>query len=152
MEDIFRRHVEQLHAKYEALMAMSAVSFGSLPREVPTCGIYLFSEGSSHLYVGRSKKIRQRLHLHCGGPAGASFAFKLAREATGRVKATYTSKGSRQELLADPVFAAAFHAAKARIRQMHIRFVEEPDPVRQALLEIYVTIVLAAPYNDFDTH
>ena len=35
---------------------------------------------------------------------------------------------------------------------MQIRFVDEPDPIRQALLEIYVTISLEAPYNDFDTH
>ena len=33
-----------------------------------------------------------------------------------------------------------------------IRFVEETDPVRQALLEIYVAAVLGTPYNDFDNH
>ena len=35
---------------------------------------------------------------------------------------------------------------------MEIRFVEETDPVRQALLEIYVATVLETPYNDFDTY
>jgi hypothetical protein len=35
---------------------------------------------------------------------------------------------------------------------MDIRFVEEADPNRQALLEIYVTLCLEARYNDFDTH
>lgn len=35
---------------------------------------------------------------------------------------------------------------------MEIRFVDEPHPVRQTLLEIYVTIALDARYNDFDTH
>ena len=35
---------------------------------------------------------------------------------------------------------------------MKIRFVEETDPVRQALLEIYVATVLETPYNDFDNH
>jgi len=35
---------------------------------------------------------------------------------------------------------------------MDVRYVEETDPLRQALLEIYVSIVLKTPYNDFDTH
>jgi hypothetical protein len=33
-----------------------------------------------------------------------------------------------------------------------IRFVEEPDLVRQALLEIYVATALSTPYNDFENH
>ena len=52
----------------------------------------------------------------------------------------------------DPVFASAFKAAKERIRSMEYRYVEEPDQNRQALLEIYVAVVLATPYNDFGTH
>lgn len=52
----------------------------------------------------------------------------------------------------DPVFAAAFSAAKERIRQMEYRYVEEVDQNRQALLEIYCAVVLATPYNDFGTH
>ena len=35
---------------------------------------------------------------------------------------------------------------------MQVLYVEETDPLRQALLEIYVSIVLATPYNDFNTH
>jgi hypothetical protein len=35
---------------------------------------------------------------------------------------------------------------------MDLRFVEESDPVRQTLLEVYVAVVLATPYNDFDNH
>jgi len=51
-----------------------------------------------------------------------------------------------------PEFAAAFTAAKQRIRKMNLRYVEETDPLRQALLEIYVSAVLQTPYNDFNTH
>jgi hypothetical protein len=152
MNEIFREHVEQLHAKYEALMRMEPATLGGLPTNVPNSGIYLFSEGASHLYVGRSKRIRDRLRYHSSSAEDAPFAFKLAREQTGKTKASYSSKGSRQELLANPQFQAAFQAAKERIRRMQIRFVDESDPVRQALLEIYVTISLQAPYNDFDTH
>ena len=35
---------------------------------------------------------------------------------------------------------------------MQVRYVEEIDPLRQALLEIYVAVVLKTPYNDFNTH
>ena len=52
----------------------------------------------------------------------------------------------------DPAFADAFTAAKARVRAMQVRYVEETDPHRQALLEMYASIVLATPYNDFNTH
>ena len=48
-------------------------------------------------------------------------------------------------------FAAAFAAAKERIRRMEVRYVQESDANRQALLEIYATLVLKTHYNDFDT-
>jgi hypothetical protein len=99
--------------------------------------------------------LRQRLRNHCGDSSGhnqAVFAFKLAREATGCVKAKYSKEGSREVLIADPKFAAAFASAKTRIRSMELRFIEEKDPLRQALLEIYASFVLKTPYNDFDTH
>ena len=52
----------------------------------------------------------------------------------------------------NPVFAAAFAAAKERIRRMEYRYVEEDDQTRQALLEIYCAVVLGTTYNDFGTH
>lgn len=136
MNEVFRQQVEQLHEKFEALMRMEPVTLVRLPASVPKSGIYLFSEGASHLYVGRSKRIRTRLRYHCGSAKDAPFAFKLARALTGNTKAAYSTKGSRSQLLLDETFLAAFQAAKGRIRHMNIRFVEEPDPNRQALLEI----------------
>jgi hypothetical protein len=35
---------------------------------------------------------------------------------------------------------------------MEVRYVEETDPVRQTLLELYVSVVHATSYNDFDTN
>ena len=35
---------------------------------------------------------------------------------------------------------------------MSVRYVSEPDPIRQALLEMYVSVSLATPHNDFDNH
>lgn len=51
-----------------------------------------------------------------------------------------------------PDYADAFSKAKARIRNMDYRFVEENYQMRQALLEAYVCIALETPYNDFNTH
>jgi hypothetical protein len=153
VNEIFRQHVEQLHGRFEALMRMAPLTLSALPKDVPKSGIYLFSEGPRHLYVGRSKRLRHRIRYHSSSSADdAPFAFKLAREQTGNAKASYSPTGSRKALLADLVFRAAFQSAKKRIRQMDIRFVAEPDTNRQALLEIYTTIALDAPYNDFDTH
>jgi hypothetical protein len=134
---------------------MPPVKYGALPRELPICGIYLFSEGPVHLYVGRSRRLRERLRGHCV-PSGthftATFAFRLAREATGRITASYSKSGSRVALLNDPGFLSAFEDAKRRIASMDLRFVAESEPTLQALLEIYVATVLKTPYNDFDTH
>lgn len=69
------------------------------------------------------------------------------------MKAAYKAgAGSRKGLILQPAFAAAFKDAKACIRAMDYRYVEETDPTRQALLEIYCATVLGTPYNDFDTY
>jgi hypothetical protein len=57
-------------------------------------------------------------------------------------KASYAPTGSRSQLCEDAVFGTAFDAAKKRVNAMDIRFVEETDPVRQALLEIYIASAL----------
>jgi len=83
----------------------------------------------------------------------AAFAFRLAREATGNLHPSYKKgKDSRDGLMENSTFVDAFTAAKFRIRQMDLRFAEESDPLRQTLLEVYVAVVLATPYNDFDNH
>jgi hypothetical protein len=99
--------------------------------------------------------LRQRLRQHSIPGAQhnqAVFAFRLARESTGSVVAAYTASGSRAAFCAQEEFGAAFAQAKERVRRMDVRYVEETDALRQALLEIYVSIVLKTPYNDFDTH
>jgi len=82
------------------------------------------SDGQRHLYVGRTNRLRQRLQNHCR-PSGthftATFAFRIARQDTGRVKATYSKAGSREALTSDPEFAEAFEGAKRRVAKMDIR-------------------------------
>lgn len=156
MDKTFSDHVDSLRPKFERLVAMGPVSPCAVPRDAPKAGIYLLSEKACNLYVGRSNDIRGRIGRHCLPGATermAAFAFRLAREATGNTLATYkTGDGSRKGLMANSVFRAAFEASKARIRGMDLRYVEEPDPVRQTLLEVYVAVVLRTPYNDFNNH
>jgi hypothetical protein len=95
------------------------------------------------------------LQNHCRPSSGhnsATFAFRLARNITGITQATYTTTGSRQSLQQDPEFSEIFIAQKNRVRNMDVRFVEESEPMRQALLEMYVAVSLGTPHNDFDNH
>lgn len=156
MDPKFIRVVEQLHPRFEALLQMQPCRDGKLPKGMPQQGIYLFSEGARHLYVGRSNSLRRRYGQHCN-PASqhnqAVFAFKLAREGTGQVKPGYVPGAtSRVGLSKTEPFMASFVAAKTRIRRMDYRFVEEADQTLQAILELYCAIALGCPYNDFNTH
>src|SRR5688572_15199671 len=118
MNDTFRQHVESLHPKFESLMATSPLAFTALSAVSDKPGIYLLSEGTEHLYIGRTKKLRSRLKMHVGGdPAAASFAVKLARQCIGRL-ATYKSDNSLRVLRLEPGFVTAFSDATARIRKM----------------------------------
>jgi hypothetical protein len=141
LNEKFRAHIDALEPSFRKLLAMPPLSGPDLPRNIPRRGIYLFSEGDEHLYVGRSNGIRKRLQAHRRPSAShnsAAFAFRIARQATGMVEATYSQEGSRAELEQDPDFAKTFAEAKSRVRGMDIRYVEENEPVRQAILEMYV--------------
>lgn len=151
----FRKLVEDLEPTFQALVQKRPVTSAALPRDLPKRGVYLFSEAEKHLYVGRTDNLRRRIQDHCRESSNhnkATFAFRIARRETGRTEASYSTSGSRGELETDPVFGPAFGRAKARIRSMDFRFVEEGDPTRQALLEIYAATVLETPFNDFENH
>lgn len=155
MHPEFKRFIDSLEPSFKRLMAMQPVTVPALPDNLPKAGIYLFSERGKHLYVGRTNTIRQRLPNHCRPSSGhnsATFAFRLAREATDMLKASYVQAGSRRYLENDDEFGPVFVAQKERIRRMEVRYVEESDPMRQALLEMYVAVSLGTPYNDFDNH
>jgi hypothetical protein len=54
--------------------------------------------------------------------------------------------------LNDPKFRAAFDEARARIKKMDVQFVEEPDPIKQTILEVFAAFESKAKFNDFNTH
>jgi hypothetical protein len=150
----FKEIVESLHPKFLELMAMDPVTIDKVPADagLKGGGVYLFSVGAENLYAGRTKRsIRTRLRYHVSSAADCPFAWRLARERTGKPSA-YKSVGSRKDLLGDAAFEAAYQQAKQKIRAMDVRYVAEADPLRQALLEIYVAVAAGAKHNDFDTH
>lgn len=72
----------------------------------------------------------------------ATLAVKMARIATNR-PATYTPGNSARHLYShDPTFRTRFDEARERIRAMEVRWVDETDDVRQAMLEIYAAVNL----------
>jgi hypothetical protein len=155
MDQRFAAIVNSLHSKFEMLIGQAPSGHKRLPKGMPKRGIYLFSEGDDHLYIGRTNRLRERYGDHTrpsSSSDSAPFAFKLARLATGKLKASYGGDQSRKGLLTDPVFFEAFRKAKDQVRAMDYRFVEEVDPTTQALLEAYCCIVLRTKFNDFDTH
>jgi hypothetical protein len=133
-------------------MAMQPCTAEKIPNNTPKGGVYLFSEKGIHLYVGRTKrKICKRIRGHFSTAKDCPFAWRLARDKTG-FKASYKKEGSRTHLLSKREFYQIYEAAKKQIRKMDVRFVEEVDPLRQTLLEIYVTVATRAKHNDFDCH
>jgi hypothetical protein len=155
LHESFKVHVDALPSLIERLLASEPFPASRIPPSENMQGVYLFSEGGRPFYVGRTGRMRDRLQEH-GRPssshAAAPFAFRLAREATGRMQPSYAKVGGRVDLCADPVFAEAFRQAKERVRAMDVRWIAEADPVRQALLEIYAATVLGTPYNSFGNH
>jgi hypothetical protein len=152
MNQQFKDLVDTLDKKYQALMSMDPVIADKIQPNTPVGGVYLFSEEERHLYAGRTKrKISVRIRNHFNSANDCPFAWLLARHKTGK-KASYKKKGSRADLLSDPTFKAIYDSARNRIRKMQVRYVCEPDPLRQALLEIYVSVAAQTKFNDFDTH
>ncbi|MEE2691139.1 MAG: GIY-YIG nuclease family protein [Pseudomonadota bacterium] len=156
MHERFRSYVEGLHPKFIQLTQSCPILCAEKARIPAGPGVYLFSEAETPLYVGRTSKLRQRYGGHCNTSSkqqSAAFAFKLAREQTGFLSASYkVGSQSRKGLMENPKFAAAFENAKGRIRSMEFRCVEEEDSERQALLEIYCAVALGTRYNDFKNH
>src|SRR5580704_16188915 len=128
MDAKFVPYVEQLDSKLKSLVTMAPNDPLALPLSMCKRGVYLLTEANRHLYVGRSNRLRQRIGNHCRVSATenmAVFAFRLAREATGKMKAVYKkgSGGTRKELMLDPIFVQSFGTAKRQIRSMQVRFV-----------------------------
>jgi hypothetical protein len=123
---------------------------GNIPE---VAGIYLFSDAKP-VYVGQTRNLRARLRNHTAAKATenqASFAFLISKvEAE---TAGVDLKRARKVLEADPHFAEHFKAAKARVAEMNIRWIELDDPIERTLFEIYAALALdTVAFNSFETH
>lgn len=153
MNDAFDSVMETVRAKFGVLIASPRYSVRSLPKGIPEAGVYLFAEHGKPLYVGRTNKLRKHLKYHIRNSHNqATLAFRIARRETDNMKASYRPEWSRTALLSDPGFRAAFDAARGRIQQMDVQFVEEMDPVRQTILEVFTAVETGAVFNDFGNH
>ena len=154
MDEKFKQMIEGLPLAFEKLVTMPPVR--DPPLNIPSQGVYLFSENGQHLYVGRSNTMRKRYQYHTRPGAThnqASFALKLAAETCKMPPPSYREgDGQKDRLANNPEYAAAFIEAKARVKAMDYRFVQEDHQTKQTLLEAYAIIALETPYNDFDTH
>ena len=115
-------------------------------------GIYVFYENGMPIYVGRSGRtgrFKTRIQEHSRRSSGhntATFAFLIAKE-------NYQQKNpgsiiSREKLAETHEFVVA----KERIAKMQIKFIEIEDPVVQTLFEVYASLELETPYNEWGTH
>jgi hypothetical protein len=151
--DEFAQAAKDVEEKCSILLTSPLHRMDDLPKGMPLVGVYIFSEDGHALYVGRTNNMQKRLQYHTRNNHNqATFAFLLAREQTGNKKATYKKEGSRDDLLSQPIFRSAFNSARERIKRMDVQFIEELNPIRQALLEICASLHVRAKYNDFDNH
>jgi predicted GIY-YIG superfamily endonuclease len=137
----------------EVLQKSPALSREELS-SVPDQGIYVYYDKNDRpLYVGRSDRMRKRLLQHSRPSSGhnsATFAFILTKQKM--PYNTLSHKKSRSDLQIEDQFSQMFYAAKDEVARMRVRVIEIVNPVEQALFEIYVSLELATPYNDWENH
>ena len=59
---------------------------------------------------------------------------------------------TRGELERDPIFNDLFIQSKIRVSKMSIRLVSVEDQIKQAIFQVYLSMELNTPFNDFNTH
>ncbi|WP_135605518.1 hypothetical protein [Methanococcoides sp. NM1] len=123
-------------------------------QDIPKSGVYVFYENEKPIFVGRSDHMRKRIMTQ--GRQGsnhnsAPFAFSLAKEAAIEKEMDVQNK-TRNELENNPEFNHLFLQAKNRVSKMAIRYISIEDPILQTLFQIYLSMELKTPYNDFKTH
>jgi hypothetical protein len=149
----------EVTATMEALLARLWVAPAAprkQQRRIPLApAVYLFSESGKPMYVGQTRKLADRLRYHTrpGAPQEqASFAFLLAK-ASAKERGVPIPVGTRKEIARHPEFVPFFVAAKERVAQMDVRWVEIADAHVRTVFEVYAALALGTgEFNSFDTH
>ena len=141
--------LEERLAELQACEPRRRLEFKPVPK-IPA--IYLLSERGRPSYVGRTRNLRDRLsgHMRPGNDRySATFAFRLAiNDAKNQGMDIARPRGALEK---DPEFQPLFLAAKERVSNMQVKYIEVEDPVEQTILEVYAAESLATPYNSFRT-
>ena len=149
----FATYTEKLPVYMNRLLQMPLQLLEQPSVALPTAGIYVFYEGNTALYVGRTGRLKKRLKEH-GAPSSshysASFAFLLAREEA--LANSIDCLRKRKELQVCPLFSPHFVSSKAKVAAMTFRCVEIEHPIEQTLFEVYAAVELKARYNSFEPH
>jgi hypothetical protein len=123
---------------------------GSVPRAP---GIYPFWADGKPIYVGQTRKLRDRLRQHCipsSTDLSASFAWKLAKRETSR--AGRDTRRRRAALMTDAKFAVHFAEAKAAVALMPVQFTVEEHADLRTVFEVYATYAFGTQgFNNFET-
>ena len=147
----FREVVDRMERLLEELRCSDLLTWDDL-RRVPQQGVYVFYEGDTPIYVGRSRRMRKRIREHGATSSrheSATFAFKLLRHAI-REPDGHSSKHTRPEL--QEKYASQYAAQRERVRNMRFRVVEIEDPLVQTVFETYAILALnTTDYNTFHT-
>jgi predicted GIY-YIG superfamily endonuclease len=152
MSAVFKAYVGQLEDLLKKLVSAEILSLENVSRFPAVGACYALIEDSNCLYDGISKNLKQRMRNHTSGRGEQSvFAFKLARELANK-RTRYIVAESRKALMKNEEFSAAMILATLRVKKMGAKFVQIEDPVLRYLFELYATLSLEAPYNDFRTH
>ncbi len=133
------------------MVQQELLSFEDAVKLKDTPGIYVFYDDGTPVYVGRTRKLRQRLRAHvCDSHNSASYALKRTRAAHG-LAATYTKSMSRKVIATEEPYRQTFLDEIAKIKGMRIRFLEVQDPIEQYLLELLASLKFEVSLSGFDT-
>ena len=153
MNTKFNDIIYSLPELYERLVNYNQIYRNNLVR-IPKSGIYVFYENGIPMFVGRTNSMKDRI-ITQGRPGSnhnaAPLAFLMARKAAEENDIDVTGR-TRGELEKDPIFNDLFIKSKIRVSKMSIRLVLIEDQITQAIFQIYASMELNTPYNDFKTH
>lgn len=141
----------QVPHKFEKLRTAPPLSNPTGVEHKGKQGIYAFKVDGEIVHIGRTRNLQRRMRDHRTKDHNkASFAFKQTRKETGR-SASYKKKGSRADLLTDPIFSAAFAKNIEAVKGMEVHFVEITSHELQYLVEMYACIEFGLSTDEFNT-
>lgn len=151
MNPRFQKVVSRMEPLLEELRSSDLLTCDDLKR-VPQQGVYVFYEGGTPIYVGRSRRMRQRIREHGARSSrheSATFALKLLRHEVGEPEG-HASEYTRPQL--QERYPVEYAARRERVRNMRFRVVEIENPVVQTVFETYAILALdTKEYNTFHT-